>query len=190
MQGEGVLNCQVSTGTSADVLLDKIADSSANGTALDRTSLRRLIPIALVIQREIILYLLVAAFSFFLLGLAFFIWLRLAYTKQERPAPPKFKRITIGSIWGSSAFALASTVSVHQTTSALQFMSVEDPGAPFEVRAGASLRTFSWLILTLSVLFALGASSIMRNASALPPPAEDPGKVENPGEPFPAEYAV
>jgi hypothetical protein len=67
-----------------------------------------------------------------------------------------------GSSRTSVGFVLASTISIDQTTSALQYNTNSVLIPSIQISTGPALRTLQWLIVSFSTLFSLGLASISR----------------------------
>lgn len=138
-----------------------------------------LLTTGLALQRKIYLPLLAVAGFFFLIGVVFFTFFKWTTKRQlANPNSPSakqlqfYKRVTLGSLWASIGLSLASAVSTTEVSTTCQLWSVEVAKSSIFASAGIALQVLQWLVVGLSVLFALATTSILSDTGfdALPGP--------------------
>lgn len=72
------------------------------------------------------------------------------------------QQATIMLTWISVGIATASAVAMTESTSALQFVTNHGSGADALMNAGTMLQSLQWIIVSLSILYSLGVSSMFR----------------------------
>ncbi len=170
-------NCYISASTTSDVLLSRF-QSTMNITGVD-AEVAGLLPAALSLQGNIFLPLLAAAGALFMLGLIFFAlfnWTsKRAATTSTGSSTSKletYKKILMTSLWSSVGLAIASAVSITETSAALQFWTVDIPRSNILVSIGTGMQVLQWFVASLSVLFTLAVTSLISasEAGTLPGP--------------------
>lgn len=162
--------------------LDKLAsqlNSTINLSDVDINQVTALLSVALILQTKILLPLLAAAGSSFLLGITFFILFKWAVkrpkvnlTESSAKRLQFYRRGCLVFIWTSVGLSTASAVSVAESTAALQFWTANVPESSIIVSTGTAMQALQWVLVALSALFALAVSSMLRatDARTLPGP--------------------
>jgi hypothetical protein len=170
-------NCYISASTTSDVLLSRL-QSSMNITGVD-AEVAGLLPTALSLQGNIFLPLLAAAGALFMLGLIFFAlfnWTSKRATATSTGSSTNtlqiYKKILMTSLWSSVGLAIASAVSITETSAALQFWTVDVPRSNILVSSGTGMQVLQWFVASLSVLFTLAVTFLISasEAGTLPGP--------------------
>ena len=170
-------NCYISASTTSDVLLSRF-QSTMNITGLD-AEVAGLLPAALSLQGNIFLPLLAVAGALFMLGLIFFAlfnWTTKRATTTSTESSTNtlqtYKKILMTSLWSSVGLAIASAVSITETSAALQFWTVDVPQSNILVSIGTCMQVLQWFVASLSVLFTLAVTSLISaiEAGTLPGP--------------------
>jgi hypothetical protein len=156
------VECRPTVGATATGLAEAYGDF-ASGPELEATLLS-LFSLALVLQTKIILWVLASAGGFFFIGLILLALLkrhikRLAIYPTSTSGPRLNKSLST-VMWTSLGLAVASAVSVNQTTAALQFTTTESTTSEIQILAGTTLGVLQWLVVGFSAIFVLGISSM------------------------------
>jgi hypothetical protein len=110
---------------------------------------------------------------FFTLGVLSFLWLKMTSraqsnqldTEKSQRLPKRKARLlatTQGSLGISSVIALVAAYATTQTLSSLLLMTPTSPPAAVQVTRGTALEVLQWFIFSLSFLFYLGVSRLIR----------------------------
>jgi len=170
--------CFVSAMTSLDKLASQL-NSTINLSEVDMNQVAALLSVALVLQTKILLPLLAAAGSAFLLGIIVFILFKWAakrpkvnLTESSAKRSQIYSRGCLSLIWTSVGLSTASAVSVSESIGALQFWTANVPESSIIVFTGTAMQALQWVLVALSALFALTVSSMLRvtPAGTLPGP--------------------
>jgi hypothetical protein len=170
--------CFISAMTSLGKLASQL-NSTINLSDVDINQVTALLSVALVLQAKILLPLLAAAGSSFLLGITCFILFKWAaerpkvnITESSAKRLQMYRQGCLGFIWTSVGLSTASAVSVSESTAALQFWTANVPESSIIVSTGTTMQALQWVLVVLSALFALMVSSMIRvtEAGTLPGP--------------------
>lgn len=125
---------------------------------------------ARLLQTKLFLALLAAAGVLFTLGLISLLLLKrnlkvIGILPTVGGRRRQLRRWTLSLLWGSAGACLASTVGIIQATGALQF-AINFAGhteSQITFQTGTTLQVLQWLILSFSLLFALGVSLLFKD---------------------------
>jgi hypothetical protein len=171
-------NCYVSAMSTTDRLLSQL-NSTATLSPTEGSQVTDLLSVGLILQGKIYPPLLAAAGSFFLtsvVSFALFKWsAKRTLTDPNASSITRLQfrgRVIVTSAWTSVGLALASAVSITEVSAALQFWSVDVATSMIWASGGTALQVLQWLIIGLSVLFALAVTSIVgeSRSGGLPKP--------------------
>jgi hypothetical protein len=120
---------------------------------------------------------------FFTLGVLSFLWLKMTSRARsntlDNDKPQRlFKRkarlstTTQGSLGISSIIALVVAYTTTQTLSILLLTAPTSPPVAIQVSRGTTLEVLQWFIFSLSLLFSLGVSRLVRRTDLVQKPAE------------------
>ncbi|KAF2475406.1 uncharacterized protein BDR25DRAFT_201735, partial [Lindgomyces ingoldianus] len=154
------LSCSPSSGKSVDALFSSLIGPNSNTTSNLSDDSRHVLSMALDIQSKIIIYLLAVAGVLFAISLFFISLLkghfRMAGIENVNAGKriQMLRKVSMMTMWGSVAFALASAISINQATSAMEFITRVDSSSSIEITAGKTLNILQWLLFAFSTLFA------------------------------------
>ncbi|KAF1847282.1 uncharacterized protein K460DRAFT_414062, partial [Cucurbitaria berberidis CBS 394.84] len=185
--------CQVSSGKTTDAIL-QFKNTPPPSSTTESNGLASIISLTLAIQSKIIPALIAGAGVLFTISLFVVVLLNRDFKQIGKSNPTRAKRRQVlrkalfATLWPSVAFSLASAMSVHQTTSALAYITRAE-ASTIEITAGTTLNVLQWLAFASSALFAvatLGISSTQHQTipSAGSTTPGDPG-LPPPPPPFP-----
>ncbi|KAF2679530.1 hypothetical protein K458DRAFT_408135 [Lentithecium fluviatile CBS 122367] len=159
----GRLDCLPSAGKTSGALLRSLNASTYNVTISASESMDML-DLALVIQTKIFICLFVVAGLLYTLGVLSLFVLKRSFTAQqdERITRRRYtiRGASLALLWISTAFTLASALSVNQMTSALDYITDVNSTSRFRITGRKTLNVLQWLAFAFTLLFVLGVSSI------------------------------
>ncbi|RDL31141.1 uncharacterized protein BP5553_09930 [Venustampulla echinocandica] len=165
-------NCYLSVSTTPENLQLKL-NSTMNLSDTDITRVSGLFSAALPLQTKVFLPLLAAAGSFFLLGVAFlmiFKWSakrsRSSLTDMSTKRQELYRRGLTSFVWASVGLAIASAVSITESSAALQYWSANVSRSSITASAGMAMQVLQWMFVGLSVIFALAVTSMLKAAES------------------------
>jgi hypothetical protein len=99
-------------------------------------------------------------------------------TKSQRNGRSRtnsMRRASLALLWVSVGLALASALSISQTTAAMEFVTQIETVSIIQITAGKTLSVLQWLTFSFSTLFAAGVSSIFKKQGGVIESAESTG---------------
>ncbi|KAF2112716.1 Ca2+ regulator and membrane fusion protein Fig1-domain-containing protein [Lophiotrema nucula] len=157
--------CQSTSGKNTEAILATLRSTSTVSIP-ESDTLNGIVTVALTLQSKHVIGLLSGAAVLYLFSLVFIALLKrnfkMPLTAGNQVAIKRRNRLRQASfttMWLSVGFALVSAITIHQTTNALSYIT-QVGAASLAITAGQTLIILQWLAFGLSVLFAVGITSM------------------------------